>query len=115
MRGTTIRGRVAFVEYDGRVFKLLGLAVEASWRTHVGAITSTLNSFSRVTDRRVLDVAPQRLRLARASRAESLQAFAERHDATVPVKTLAIVNGVWANQSVQAGRTYKLVQGGKLP
>ena len=111
----TAAGEVVFVDYDGRVFQLMGLARESSWAAHRPALSAALGSFRRLTDRRMLDVEPQRLKVVRPDRSMSLQEFASRYGATAPEATLALVNGLEPGEPVQAGRPYKVVQGGKLP
>ncbi len=109
---TNLRGRVGFVEYRGQVFRLLGYSTQPDWDTFSSTIRAALASFDRVTDRRVLDVQPRRLGIVRLDRAISLADFARRHGATVPVDTLALINGLDPGERLVAGRSYKIVTGG---
>ncbi len=45
----------------------------------------------------------------------SLERFAERYPSTVPVATLALINGVEEGGTLAAGRMAKRVVGGTLP
>jgi len=108
-------GEIVFVEYDGRVYQLLGLARESSWDQRGGDLGAALSSFRRLTDRRMLDVRPQRLAIVRPDRSMSLRELAERYDASAPESTLALLNGLEPGARVEAGRPCKVVQGGKLP
>jgi len=110
-----IQGRVGFVSHGGQIFRLLGYSEEYRWSSHESPIRRALASFDNLTDRRALEVQPKRLKIVRADRASSLDQFASRHDATVPVGTLALVNGLDTDARLQSGRTYKVVTGGKLP
>jgi predicted Zn-dependent protease len=108
-------GEIAFIEYDDQIYQLLGLTRESSWAARRDALTDCLASFRRLTDRRMLDVLPQRLKIVRPDRSMSLSEFAERYSATAPEATLAIINGLEPGARVEAGRPYKVVQGGRLP
>ena len=110
-----IRGRVAYVEHDERVFQLIGFSPASSWPSYVDEVTATLTSFRRETDRRVLDVQPATLQLVHVDTAMGLDCFIRRHSATVDSDTLAVINGLETGQRLQAGRPYKVVQGGGLP
>ena len=94
---------------------MLGLALESSWAQRRSALSGSLASFRRLTDRRMIDVEPQRLEIVRPDRSMSLGEFATRYDATAPEATLAILNGLEPGARVEAGRPYKVVRGGKLP
>ncbi len=104
-----LEGRIGFVEHGGRVFQLLGYASQAAWSGHAKAIRASLASFDKLTDRRLIDVAPKKIRLIRADEALSLDAFAKRHGATVPTGTLALLNRLAVDARVQPGKTYKIV------
>jgi len=113
--GGALRGRVGFVEYGGRVFRLLGLAVETQWNAYESPIRAALASFDRLRDRRALEAQPKRLKVVQPTQAMSLAEFAERYDATVPVETLALINGLEADGRVAPGQPYKVVTGGVQP
>ncbi len=110
-----IEGRVGFVEYNGRVFRLMGYASETGWETTQSVIRRALASFRPLTDPKAIDVEPQRLDVVRVSRATTLEEFARRNGATVPVETLALINRLDPGERLQPGRSYKVVVGGKLP
>ena len=106
---------MVYVEHDERVFQLIGFSTASSWSSYVDEVTATLTSFRRETDRRVLDVQPATLQLVHVDTAMDLERFILRHGATVDRDTLAVINGLETGQRLQAGRPYKVVQGGGLP
>ena len=63
----------------------------------------------------MLDVQPATLQLVHVDTAMGLDCFIRRHSATVDSDTLAVINGLETGQRLQAGRPYKVVQGGGLP
>lgn len=111
----SIEGRVGFVEYRGRVFRLLGYSVQSRWADYRNAIRGALASFRELTDRRALDVGPRRLELIQVTRSMGLDEFAGEHRATVPSSTLALINRLDPDALLQRGRTYKVVTGGERP
>jgi predicted Zn-dependent protease len=115
IEGGRLRGRVGFVAYGGRVFRLLGFAPEYRWSTHEPAIRRALASFDRLTDRRALEIEPRRLRIVRAERAMTLDELARAHGATVPIETLALINRLEPGARLQAGGAYRVVVGGSAP
>ena len=110
-----LKGRVGFVGHEGRVFQLLGYAPEYRWPAYEAEVRRTLASFDRLTDRRALDVGPKRVQVVGLDRAMTLDEFASRHRATVPTKTLGLINRIDAGERLVAGRSYKVVTGGELP
>jgi predicted Zn-dependent protease len=115
LRQGAAAGEVTFFEHRGEVFQLLGLSAQSRWAEFRPAVSQSLNSFGPLTDRRMLDVEPKRLRLARPGSSMTLEEFARRFDSTVPVETLAVLNGIEADATLEVGRAYKVVRGGKVP
>ena len=114
-QGGDIVGLAAFVEHTGRVFQLLGYTVQGRARAYEGPIEGSLATFSRLTDRRYLDVQPKRIDLVRIDRDMPLEEFNRRYPSTVDLPTLAIINHVDAGDTLRSGQEYKRVVGGELP
>jgi predicted Zn-dependent protease len=112
---TLIAGRVAFVEYDGKVYRLLGYTPSARWNAYSRAFDGTVGSFETLTDRRYLDVQPRKLEVVDLTASTSVDAFAERTRATVSRDVLALINGVAPTGMLPAGQPAKSVVGGRLP
>ncbi len=111
----TLRGEVAFVSHQGRIFRLIGYAAAARFAAYQGAIDSAIRSFSRLTDARYLDVQPKRLELVSLERQMALQEFARAYPSTVELATLGLINGLSANELLPGGELAKRVVGGRLP
>jgi predicted Zn-dependent protease len=110
-----IAGRVAFVEHDGKVYRLLGYTPSARWNAYSRAFDNTVGSFDELTERRYLDVQPRRLKVVDVTAPTSLEAFAERNRATVSRDVLALINGVAPTGMLPGGQPAKAVIGGRLP
>jgi predicted Zn-dependent protease len=111
----TLIGLVAFVEDRDRVYRIMGYTPQNSWRGNESAISSSLASFERVTDRRLLDVKPKRLDVVTVPAAMSLEEFARRYPSTVDLQTLAIINQANTDTRFPAGTEVKRVVGGEVP
>jgi len=109
--GTPVAGIAAFVEQDDRVLQLLGYTTEAAFDRYRDDIERSLSSFDRVTDRRVLDVKPLRVRLERLDRSMSVEELARRYRVPVEVEDLALLNNVDPDTRLAAGDPVKIVEG----
>jgi predicted Zn-dependent protease len=111
----SLHGMIAYAEYNERVFQLLGYTPEDRWSNYQSALTRSLGSFAVLTDRRYLDVQPKTLRIVRPDSAMSVEQFAGRNDATIPAEELALINNLEPGERLRSDRSYKVVQGGRLP
>ncbi|HUG54815.1 MAG TPA: hypothetical protein VMR21_14495, partial [Vicinamibacteria bacterium] len=111
---TLIAGRVVFVEYDGKVYRLLGYTPRDRWGTYDRVFSASLGSFARLTDRRHLDVQPRRLDIVEVAQPMTVEELARRYRSTAPANVLALINHVAPGGSVPAGPA-KVVVGGRLP
>ena len=111
----SVRGVVAFVENQSKVYQILGYTGESSWGTYDDAVAQTIGSFTRVTDQRALSVSPKRVDVVSLPDAMTLEEFARRYPSTVDLETLAIINQANADTRFPAGAEVKRVVGGELP
>ena len=109
-----LEGLAAFIPHEGKVFQILGYTPSSRWPRYESVITSSVGSFAPLTDRRFLDVPPQRLDLVTLPRPMTIEEFARRYPSTVSAQTLAIINEVEPGQLLEAGRKVKRVVGGEL-
>ena len=86
-----VRGLAAFVEHGGRVFQLLGYTTSAGWSRYGETLAESIASFERLTDRRMLNVQPLRLKVVPASPLTDTDDLARR--APVDRTTIALING----------------------
>ena len=110
-----LRGAAAFIEHGGKVFQLLAVAPEPRWAAYASTAERIFLSFSVLTDRAILDAQPMRVQIITVPRAMTLAALASERPAPVPVAPLALLNGLSADASLQAGQKLKWVTGRPLP
>ncbi|MCA9738196.1 MAG: M48 family metalloprotease [Gemmatimonadota bacterium] len=106
----TLRGLVAAIEYEGRVYQILGYTGASAFASWEGTFRETMGSFGAVRDASTLDVEPRRLDLVRIGTALDLQAFARQHSPGADVETLSLINGVPADGTLEPG-TWKRIVG----
>jgi predicted Zn-dependent protease len=112
---TPIAGRVAFVEYGDKVYRLLGYTPSERWGNYDRVFAESLASFAPLTDRRYLGVQPKRVKVVPVTQPTTLDELARRQGATVSTEVLALINHVAPGAPLPAGRQAKVVIGGRLP
>ena len=110
--GAALAGSAAFVAYGGRVYQILGYSGADGWQTYGPAVGSATQSFKAVTDQTLLRVQPRRLAIVTLDRDMTLAEFNGRFPSTVPVATLALINGVDSTAALPRGAVVKRVVGG---
>ena len=111
----SLRGLATFVEYDGRVYQLLGFGTDASWASYEPAVRQSFSSFDRLADPTALAVQPLALDIVTLDRAMTLAQFNQRYPSQVSVEALTLLNGVEVTATLPRGTLVKRVVGGPLP
>jgi predicted Zn-dependent protease len=112
---TAIAGRVTFVEYDEKVYRLMGYTPSARWRNYDRVFAESLLTFGPLTDRRYLDVQPKRVKIVSVPQPITVDELGRRNGATVTADVLALINQVAPGATLPAGPPAKVVIGGRLP
>jgi predicted Zn-dependent protease len=107
-----LQGVAAFLEFDRHVYQILGYAPAERWGRHQATINQAIGSFDRVTDRRVLEMQPARIKIVPGPAGTTVAEFARRYPSTVSVQTLALINGVSDANRPLRDRLAKQVVGG---
>jgi predicted Zn-dependent protease len=68
-----LRGLVAWIDYQERVFQILGYTPEARWNEYSNVFGASIASFGRETDPAVLNVQPSRLKIVDLNRTATLE------------------------------------------
>lgn len=109
-----LAGQATFIGYNNAVFQILGYGAAQSWSGNSSAIMSSMASFDRLTDPAALNVQPQRVKIVTVPRAMTIQQFATQFPSSVPVETLALINGVENGGRLAAGQKAKQIVGTKI-
>lgn len=109
-----LQGSAAFVEYDGRVYQLLGYTSQTRWSNYESGMTQAIKSFDRLTDSKMLSVQPQHLKLVTINRNMSLTEFNRQYPSEASLEVLALINQVESNEQLRAGQQVKRIVGEKF-
>jgi len=110
-QGGTIPVLAAFIEFQGRLYEILGASSDLG--RYGSAIERSIMSFDRLTDSRILNVQPDRLTIYTARQNDTLEALAERIDnPRVDAADLAVLNRLAPDASIPPGVLVKLVEPG---
>lgn len=107
----TLTGMAGFVDYGGRVYRLLGYGTPGGWQARGNTVRASLESFQRVTDRSVLDLQPRRLEIVRIPSAMAFEEFLRRYPSSEEPDVMALINGVEPGERLASGRLMKRVVG----
>jgi predicted Zn-dependent protease len=108
-----LRGLVAWIDYQQRVFQILGYTPEARWNQYSNVFDASIASFGRETDPAVLNVQPRRLTIVNLNRAATLETLLRDYPSTANAQTVARINNLQGTASLSAGDQFKRVVGGQ--
>jgi len=94
---------------------LMGYTGLETWDSYSNGMYESLKSFTRLTERRYLEVSPATIDIVKLPRSMNLTEFVRRYPSTADVERLALINGVNGDTVMDPGRLVKRVVGGELP
>jgi predicted Zn-dependent protease len=106
-----IQGRATFIEYDERLFQIVGYSGQQAWRVYGDPIRRSMLSFEELTDPELLAVEPLRIAIVAVDRRETLAQLHERRAVPIPADELARLNQAEVEEILEPGRLFKLVVG----
>ncbi len=107
-----LRGRAAFIAWEGRIYRLLGYSTLQNYGNHRAAIIASQGSFARVTESAILNRQPNRVRIVTLPRAMTLREFHAAYPSVVPVDQVALINATDLDTRLPQGRLVKRVVAG---
>jgi predicted Zn-dependent protease len=115
--GVQIRGLARFLVHGDRILRLVAMTTEAGWEARAAGLRAAMDSARPETDRAILEVEPQRIRLQSITQPMTLAGFQQRYPSTIPLRELAILNGLdpAGDAALVPGMRLKRVVGGVLP
>ena len=110
-----IEGSAAFIEYDGRVYQLIGYSAASTWEAYRRPVAASLESFQTLTARSALEVEPMRLDVTRVTRVISLRSLYDTYYSgvtpAVSVEEIGLINQLDPDSRLEAGMLVKMVYG----
>jgi len=108
--GNQLQGLVTFLSYGGTTYQLLGISTAAAYPNYDRTFRQFASSFRRLTDPAALNVKPNRITVAKAPRAMTLDQFNRQFPSVIPIDELALINGLKDGSApLDAGQSVKRV------
>jgi len=104
-----LSGRVAFVRFRDRTFRLLGYTTTDRWSRYSDQVDRSLQSFDTVSDPAILNVQPQRISIVQIDREMTMREFDARYPSGIPLEQIALVNQVAPDDRLRKGQLVKRV------
>lgn len=112
---TRIEGLVAFVNYEGAIYRILGYSAAGRYEPYGEAIVASVQSFARLTERAALDVQPWTVEIITVPRDMTLTTFLRDYPSPVSREQIARLNRISIGETLRAGRLVKRIVGRELP
>jgi predicted Zn-dependent protease len=106
--GTAIAGQIAWVAFEGNVYRLSAAAPAQLVSKHLDRARAMVRSFRPLTPDERASIHVDRLRLVRARGGESIAALSERTDNVFDVHRTAIANGLQPSGVLTEGQLLKI-------
>ena len=107
--GKVLAGYIGYIQQDNVTYQLLAITLQQSIQQYDGVFRNVIGSFQRVSDPRLLNVAPQRLRIVQLPGAMTLTQFNQQFPSVIPLAQLAAINAFEPNAVIPAGTLVKRV------
>ncbi|WP_207422658.1 M48 family metalloprotease [Desertivirga brevis] len=109
-QGNTLRTLSYLIQYGDTIYHLIGVTSAADFNNRVNLFTSTMQSFSKLTDPAKLNKKPERVHVKTLSQATTFEQALKTYN--VPAKRyqeLAILNGMELKDRLEKGTLIKVV------
>jgi len=113
--GSNLRGVVGFIEHRNLVFQLLAYTDGSDFKIYGNDMRQSLASFSKLTNRRFLDVQPARIEIVKVPRSMTFEEFNRRYPSNAEPLAVATMNGIDTDTMLKKGHLMKRIKGGELP
>jgi len=104
-----LAGKATFVEYDGKVYQILGYSTQTAWSGYQSAVNTAALSFSRLTDKEALSVKPMKIKIVTLPEAMTLEQFNKKYPSAVPLASVALANQVETTTTFKKGDKVKQI------
>jgi predicted Zn-dependent protease len=111
---TTVEVLAAFISYGKNMYQLAGMAPTQAWSSFARNLESTIRGFRNLNDARILAVQPDRVRIYRAKKGETLRSIVQRQPSPrTTLEEIALLNRLDPDQALAAGTPVKLIRPGR--
>ena len=107
----TIRTLTYFIQYDGRIYSLMGITSAQLFESYARLFTNTMESFKQLTDSAKLNKQPERINIVTVPQTTTLQQVLQPYAKDQKrLDELAILNGMQLQDKVERGTLIKVVK-----
>ena len=109
---TPVTGRIAFIRHGGATYEFFGYTASSRWGQYQNVIDRSVQSFTQVSDSRILNIQSARVQIIEVPHTMTLQQFDEAYPSSVDLSQVAILNQLRPDSQLQRGDLVKRVVGG---
>jgi len=107
--GSRIRLFVYAIEYDGNIYRFVGFTNKQAYNSYSPQFTNTTSNFDRVTDKKILNTKPVRLKIVEAERRDTFEnLLPDNLPGDVTAEDIAILNQVELSDTIEQGKRIKI-------
>ena len=109
--GETLKLMTYLIQYNNQIYKMVGLSVNTDFNLYFNNFQTTMRSFNKLTDASKLNRLPERIKIVPAKKTATFQQIMTDNGMTAArMKELALINGMAASQTVEAGTLVKVFE-----
>jgi predicted Zn-dependent protease len=110
----TVDVLAAFISYGKNLYQMTGMAPTEAYASFARTIETTLRGFRELTDPRVLSVRPDRIRIYRTRKGETLRGIVKvQLPSRMTLEEIALLNRLDPDEALGANIPVKLIQPGR--
>ena len=109
-----IEAIAAFISYGNNTYQLMGTSAPSTYASFARGFDSSIRSFRELSDARILSVQPDRVRVYRAQRGETLNGILKsQSQRQTAADDISLLNRLSPDQTLNAGVAVKLIRSGR--
>ncbi len=109
--GETLKLMAYFIQYNGQIYKMVGLTVNTDFNIYFNNFQATMRSFNKLTDASKLNRQPERIKIVPAKKTATFQQIVTDYGMEAKrMKELSLINAMEAGQTVEAGTLLKIIE-----
>jgi predicted Zn-dependent protease len=109
-----VEATAAFISYGNNTYQLLGMSAPSTYASFAHGFDSSIRSFQQLSDARILAVQPDRVRIYRAQRGETLNGIMRsQSQRPTAANDISLLNRLSPDQMLNAGAPVKLIRSGR--
>ena len=109
-----IEATAAFISYGKNTYQLTGMSAPSAYSSFAPGFDSSIRSFRELNDARILSAQPDRVRVYRAQRGETLNGILKSQpQSRIEVQEISLLNRLNPDQTLNAGVPLKMIRSGR--